>query len=360
MPAAAAATFFFASHSRESAMTKREALGWLALAALLIIGWLARPFATGLLLGAVVAFTLEPVYAALVRWSGRPAVASAVTLVGSGAVILGLVAGFVSLFVARAVVLARFVHDQLQPGAGLYAWIESVADWLGRVGLSPTSVINQLEAGAGELASRSAAIAGSVASGTFGTLIELLFTFLAMDSVLRHWKRIVSAVARVAPFEAHHTQALLAEFRRVGRITVTGTVVTGLAQGVLAAIGYLIAGVPQAIFFGICTAFASLIPAVGTLLVWVPVGIYLFLTGHPTRAIIELLWGALIIVGLSDYVIRPRLASGSAMPAVLVFIALFGGLEAFGVSGLIVGPVVMSLAIAVLRIYSRDEKHPTP
>jgi len=337
-------------------VTKRQALGWLAIGALVLIGWLARPFATGLLLGAVMAFTLEPVYAALVRWTRRPTMASVLTLLGSGAVILGLVSGFASLFVARAVVLARLVHDQVQPNGAIYAWVQSVADWLGRLGLSPASVIERVEAVAGELASRSAAIAGSVASGTFGTLIELLFTLLAMDAVLRHWKQIVAAVAAVAPFEASHTHALLGEFRRVGRITVTGTVVTGLAQGVLATIGYLIADVPQAVFFGICTAFASLIPAVGTLLIWIPIGIYLFLSGHPTRAIIELLWGALIIVGLSDYVIRPRLASDSAMPAVLVFIALFGGLEAFGVSGLIVGPVVMSLAVAVLRIYSREEK----
>lgn len=341
-------------------MSKRQALGWLAIAAAVLICWLARPFATGLLLGAVIAFTLEPVYAALVRWTGRPALASLLTLLGSGAIILGLVSGFASLFVARAVVLARLVHDQVQPNGAIYAWVESVADWLGRLGLSPASVIERVEAVAGELASRSAAIAGYIASGTFGTLIELLFTFLAMDAVLRHWKQIVAALAAVAPFEAGHTQALLAEFRRVGRITVTGTVVTGLAQGVLATIGYLIADVPQAVFFGICTAFASLIPAVGTLLVWIPIGVYLFLSGHPTRAIIELLWGALIIVGVSDYVIRPRLASASAMPAVLVFIALFGGLEAFGVSGLIVGPVVMSLAVAVLRIYSREERSAKP
>jgi predicted PurR-regulated permease PerM len=337
-------------------MTKRAALGWLAVSAVVLICWLARPFAAGLLLGAVLAFTLEPVYAALVRWSGRPAVASLVTLLGSGALILGLVSGFASLFVARAVVLAKVVHDQVQPNGAIYTWIQSVADWLGRLGLSPQSVIERIEAGAGELASRSAAIAGAVASGTFGTVIELLFAFLAMDTVLRHWKQIVTAVAAVAPFETTHTEALLAEFRRVGRLTITGTIVTGLAQGVLATIGYLITGVPQAIFFGICTAFASLIPAVGTLLVWIPIGAYLFLSGHPTRAVIELVWGSLIIVGLSDYVIRPRLASDSALPAVLVFIALFGGLEAFGISGLIVGPVVMSLAVAVLRIYAREEK----
>ena len=118
-------------------MTKRAALGWLAIAALVLICWLARPFATGLLLGAVMAFTLEPVYALLVRWTGRASVASLLTLLASGVVILGLVSGFASLFVARAVVLAKFVHDQAQPDGRIYVWVESVADWLGRLGLSP-------------------------------------------------------------------------------------------------------------------------------------------------------------------------------------------------------------------------------
>ncbi|HEY4975484.1 MAG TPA: AI-2E family transporter, partial [Steroidobacteraceae bacterium] len=138
--------------------------------------------------------------------------------------------------------------------------------------------------------------------------------------------------------------------------TVSGTVVTGLAQGLLAAIGFWISGVPQPIFFGVATALASLIPAVGTMLVWVPAGLYLFAIDQPGHALIELAWGTLMVVGFSDYVIRPRMVGGEAMPALLVFIALFGGLEAFGLSGLILGPVLMALAVAVLRQYALDEK----
>jgi predicted PurR-regulated permease PerM len=73
--------------------------------------------------------------------------------------------------------------------------------------------------------------------------------------------------------------------------------------------------------------------------------------GHSGAAIAELLWGALIVVGLSDYVIRPRLVREETMPALLVFIALFGGLEVMGLDGLIIGPVIMGLSLAVLRLY---------
>ena len=142
----------------------------------------------------------------------------------------------------------------------------------------------------------------------------------------------------------------------MGRLTLSGTVVTGVAQGVFAGLGFWITGVPQATFFGIATALASLVPAVGTLLIWIPAGLYLFATGHPGKGIIELLWGALVVVGFSDYVVRPRLVGGETVPVLLVFIALFGGLQVLGLAGLVVGPVIVSLAVAVLRLYADDEK----
>ncbi len=148
-----------------------------------------------------------------------------------------------------------------------------------------------------------------------------------MYAVLRHWPRMVTALVGVSPLRPDYTRALLGEFQRLGRVTLSGAVLTGLAQGALAAIGFWITGVPEAIFFGVATALASLVPAVGTLLVWVPVGLYLFARGSPGRAIVELAWGAVIVVGFCDYVIRPRL-----------------------------GPVVMALAVAVLRPYAREEK----
>jgi len=130
-----------------------------------------------------------------------------------------------------------------------------------------------------------------------------------------------------------------------------------LAQGVLATIGYAIAGVPEPIFFGAATAVASLVPAVGTMLVWVPAGISLILVGHTGHGIFELAWGGLFVVAFSDYVIRPRLVGGeSEVPLPVTFAALFGGVEVFGLKGLIIGPVLMSVAVAVLRLYATETR----
>jgi predicted PurR-regulated permease PerM len=198
-------------------------------------------------------------------------------------------------------------------------------------------------------------MAGAFAAGTFSVLLALFFAMLSMYLVLRHWSRCVATLEIVSPLKREYTRHLLMEFRRVGRMTVSGTFITGLAQGALATVGFWITGVPQPVFFGITTALASLIPAVGTLLVWIPAGLYLFATGHLAKGIVELCWGAFVVVGFSDYVIRPQLVGDEAMPTLLVFVALFGGVEAVGLPGLIVGPVVMALAVAILRLYAREE-----
>jgi predicted PurR-regulated permease PerM len=337
-------------------VTERRALGWVAMAAVAAIAWLALPFFTGLLLGTLMAFSLEPLYGWLARRTRRPMLAALATVLIAAAVILGAVAGFVSVFVTRAVALANTVREELRPGGALAAWVDTVTGWLSRFGVSAENITDQLRAGAGEIASRSAGMAGWLASGTLTMLFGLFFALLAMHVVLRHWPRMVSDLVAVTPLRPEYTRQLLDEFRRVGRMTLNGTVLTGLAQGTLAAIGFWISGVPHAAFFGVATGLASLVPAVGTLLVWVPAGIYLFAAGHPARAIVELSWGALVVVGFSDYVIRPRLVGDEAMPTVLTFVALFGGLEVLGLPGLVVGPVIMGVAVAALRLYAREAR----
>ena len=337
-------------------MTSRQGLAWLAGGAVVAIAWLAHPFATGLLLGALMGFTLQPVHARLANWSGRPTLASVVIVVAAGLAIVGSVAAFVSVFVTQAVAFTAVVREGLKPGGALAAWVSTVTAWLGYFGISPEALVQRLRAAAGDIASGSAAFAGTVASLTAGSLLGLFFALLTIHVILRHWARIITTVADVSPLRREDTRALLEEFRTVGRTTLSGTVLTGATQGALATIGFWATGVPQPLFLGIATAIASLVPAVGTLLVWVPAGLYLLATGSPGAGVVELAWGALVVVGFSDYVIRPRLVGDEGMPAILTFLALFGGLEVLGLPGLIAGPVLMALAVAVLRLYAREAR----
>jgi len=341
-----------------AAVRRREraarGLAWLALLSVIAMAWLARPFGTALVLGALLAFVLEPINARLASYTRRPVASAALTVIVAGAIVTGAIVGFISVFVVRAVQLSGALREDIRGGGPVGTWLNSAIGWLSRIGVNGETIRSRLEASAGEIASRAGGIAAVLASSTLATLLGLFFALLTMYLILRRGQRIVAALIAMSPLEPRHTEALLEEFRRVGRTTMSGTVITGIAQGILAAIGYAITGVPDPIFFGVVTAFASLLPAVGTLLVWVPAGLFLISTGHLGKGIVELLWGALLIVGLSDYVIRPRLVREDSMPTLLVFISLFGGIEALGLAGLIIGPLIMGLSFAVLRLYRQQ------
>jgi predicted PurR-regulated permease PerM len=168
---------------------------------------------------------------------------------------------------------------------------------------------------------------------------------LTMYFVLRHWPLLVRRAEELLPLHPRHSHALLEEFRSAGRTTLLGTVVTGLVQGGLAAVGYWVLGVPEPAFFGAATAVASLLPVVGTVLVWLPAGLFLIAIGQVGKGISELAYGLLMV---------------GDMPVLLTLIALFGGLELFGIIGLILGPVLMVLARAILRLYAAEKRNPPP
>jgi predicted PurR-regulated permease PerM len=180
---------------------------------------------------------------------------------------------------------------------------------------------------------------------------------LSMHFILCHWRAVALGAQETFPLRPDYTATLFAEFRRVGRSTLLGTIGTGVAQGMLATFGFWISGVPEPFFFGAAAAVASLVPAVGAALVWLPAGIVLILVGHPGRGALELVWGTVVVGLVADYVIRPRLVGGAGhLPTLVTFVALVGGVQVFGLKGLIVGPVLMSLAIAVLRLYATEAR----
>lgn len=328
-----------------------RALQVLAIIAVIALAWVAHPVGVGLLLGALVAFTLQPSYERLRGRNWGAAYAAAACVGAAMLVVVASLASFGFLFVSRGVTLAQELPELLAPGGRIRTFVQHT---LRVAHFNPDTTIKQIENQAMTLGTRVATFAATVASMTLSTLLMLFFMTLAAYYVLRHWDELVRHAEAISPLLPKHTRALLGEFRRAGSEVLRGTVIAGVVQGTLAGLGYWICGVPDPGFFGALTAVASLVPAVGTLLVWVPAGIYLIVTGRFGRGIGELVYGALAVVVVTDYVIRPRLVGGGkGVPAILTFVSLFGGIEVFGVIGLIVGPVIVTLAVAVLRTYEQ-------
>ncbi|MDB4933318.1 MAG: putative Membrane protein [Labilithrix sp.] len=335
---------------------EQRALGWAAIAAVAIIVWLMSPVAMGMLLGALMAFTFQPIYERAVRrWP--PAVAALATVLGSTLTVAVTLGGLAWFLVYDGTILGRRVIESLGSEGGARRVADAVSDVTSHIGISAEDLAARARTFVEAATTRAAGVAASIASTTASTVLALFFVMLTMYFMLRRWPLISATAQATLPLRPEYTRKLFEEFRRVGRTTLLSTLVIGVLQGTLATIGYWMAGLPRPVFFGALTAIASLVPGLGTLIVWVPAGLALVLLGHVGRGVLLLAWGPLVVTGIPDYVIRPRLVGhGSALPALLTFTALFGGAELLGLKGLIIGPVLMAIAVATLRLYADEAR----
>jgi predicted PurR-regulated permease PerM len=340
----------------DAARGERNALGWAALAAGVAIAWIVMPVGIGILLGTLLAFALQPPFERLqprlgARWSALLVVA------GSVLTLAGIVGGLAWVFVSKGTTLTRESIASFGPGGLGERIVSAIGQLTNRIGLSPDELSARARSAAASLAAGAASMAEVVAAATASSALTLLFATLSMHFILKNWHSVALLAQETFPLRPDYTAELLTEFRRVGRSTLLGTMGTGVAQGVLATVGFWITGVREPLFFGAAAAIASLVPPVGATLVWAPAGIVLIVIGHPAMGVVELGWGAVVVALIPEYVLRPWLVGGSGhLPSLVTFAALLGGVQAFGLKGLVLGPVLMSLAIAVLRLYATEAR----
>lgn len=341
--------------SSPSSPGQRRALGISALVAVAALIALAAPVSSGLFLGTLLAFSLLGAFDRLAQRWKRPTLVAAALATGSGLAMLGGLFGVVYFVVIRAATAAQRLAAGFQPRGAYLKLMQHVESLSVSLPFGPLHLTERVQAFAEEAAAQLAQSLGVIAGATMGGALTLFFTVMTTFFVLRHWPEILSRAERMLPLHPKHTRVVLWEFQKVGKEVFIGTMLTGFAQGVLAGVGYAIAGVYDVALLATLTAICSLVPAVGTLLVWLPVGLSLIIMDRVGAGVFTLLWGGLVVVGLSDYVIRPLLVGGQGhVPTLLTFIALFGGLEVFGLLGLIIGPVIAAVALALLRTYDRE------
>lgn len=336
-----------------TARGRRLALGVLLLLSFLMVARIAAPLWVGIAFGTMVAFVAQPTYRRLAaRLGDRRQLAAVITTVVTG--VLTAVGGGLALYLITNELFSIIAKFQGQSAAD---WLvnDAVERVFGTFGVERGQVHARIATELGKLAGYAAQVAALLLQTTTSAFLELVIGLMTMYYVLIEWPRIPVHIERVMPLDPRHTRALILEFRDVGRAAMIGTLATALIQGVLGWIGYALAKFPQAFLWGMFTALASFLPVLGTFLVWLPIGVWLLATGRPLAGAFVLAWGFFIVVGLVDYVIRPRMVRGhGSTNQLLMLVSLLGGLEVFGLAGLIVGPIVISLFLAILRIYERE------
>jgi len=202
------------------------------------------------------------------------------------------------------------------------------------------------------VAQRGASTAAAVTSAVGATataVVNVVFLLIAFYFFLLGGRRMVKWIAEVSPSPAE-TMAIAEQLARGSRSVLSSLFLTALAQALTATIGYVIARVPHAVFFGLLTFLAAFIPSVGTTIVALPVALLMLALGHPWAALFLAIW-ALVVVGLIDNVVKPLLIKGGVqLDAAVLFFALIGGLAMFGATGLIVGPLAVVLFVTVANL----------
>jgi predicted PurR-regulated permease PerM len=194
-----------------------------------------------------------------------------------------------------------------------------------------------------------ASLGGKVFLGAVGTVFGFVLMVFLLFFIIRDGAGMWRTLRDLIPMTRQQKNKLFDHLAAVTRALVYGTGMTALIQGTLVGISFLIVGLPSALVFGVIAALAALLPFGGTALVWIPAAIVLAAQGRWWATLFMLVWGGLL-VSLVDNVVRPMLVSGRAPVSTLtVFIGVLGGISAFGAIGLFLGPVVLSLIIALLQ-----------
>jgi predicted PurR-regulated permease PerM len=188
---------------------------------------------------------------------------------------------------------------------------------------------------------------GTLAIGVVGTVVGFFMMLFLLFFLLRDGREIMEHVKRLIPLEAKRRERLLDYLARVTRGVVFGSTATALIQGIFVGVGFALVGLPSPVVFGVVATIAALLPA-GAAGVLVPAVLYLAAVSHWLAAIVLVFWGALLVV--VENVARPLLTAHRAHVSTLaVFMGAVGGVSAFGVMGLIVGPVLLSFVVALVR-----------
>ena len=193
-------------------------------------------------------------------------------------------------------------------------------------------------------------ITTNIAAGVFTFLMDYIIMTVVLFFFLRDSAHFAETLRAISPLSVEQERLFIDRFRIVTRATVFGNLATALAQGAISGLIFLSLGLPNPILWGSLTALLSLVPFVGTSLIWVPWTIYLFAVGSPTRAIIFLIV-QVVVVGSIDNILRPLLMEGGVkMHTLAVFFSILGGIAYFGILGMFIGPMVFAMAIALLEV----------
>ena len=337
---------------------------FLVIAVSLAFAWILWPYSGAVLWATILAIVFAPPYRRLASsMRQRRTLAALVTLV----IILMIVILPVTLIIALLLQEAFSIYERIQSGElniGQYfsqvfdtlpAWI---TDLLDRFELTNLGLLQQrLSSSLMKTSQFLATQALSIGTNTFDFILDLFIVLYLLFFLLRDGDGLTRRIRDAIPLYPEQQRDLFNKFTAVIRATIKGTLVVALVQGALGGLIFWFLGVHAPALWGALMAVFSLLPAVGSALVWLPVAVYFLATGAIWQGIVLIAFGVLVI-GLVDNVLRPVLVGKETkIPDYIVLVATLGGIAIFGINGFVIGPVIAAMFMAVWDLFSASRSH---
>jgi predicted PurR-regulated permease PerM len=331
----------------------------LIIAISLAFAWILWPFYGAVLWGTVLAIVFAPLYRRLSRSMRQQRNLAALTTV---MIVVFIVILPLTLIAASLVQEASGVYEKFQSGElnlasnfqqvvdALPTWVANLLDRFGLTNLA--GVQERLSAGLMKGSQFLAAQALNIGQITLELIVRLFVMLYLLFFLLRDGDELFRIIKDAIPLRAEQQRAVFKKFATVIRATVKGTIVVAVVQGALGGLIFWFLGVRAPLLWAVLMAFLSLLPAVGAALVWLPVAIYFVATGAVWQGLVLMAYGVLVI-GLVDNLLRPILVgTDTKMPDYVVLISTLGGIEIFGMNGIVLGPMIAAMFIVVWDLFS--------
>lgn len=325
------------------------------------LGWLVLPFLGSILWGAILAMLCMPAYRSLLPrvCQHRNLAAAIVLLLVLTIVVLPL--GWVGMALATetSALFGLIDSGAWRPADSLHllfdslpAWMRALLDYFGMGSFA--AVMQQLTLALSQLSRLVASQSLSIGLNTFEFAVRLAIALYLAFFLLRDGEALAQSVWNALPLAHRQKQELRTKFSSVVHATIKGSLLIALLQGTLGGLAFWYLDVRAPVLWATLMAFASLLPPAGTSLVWLPVALYLVLVGLFWKALLLTLYGVMV-VGLVDNLVRPALVGREAgLPDYVVMISTLGGLAVLGMHGVVVGPVLAALFLAVWHMCSAN------
>jgi predicted PurR-regulated permease PerM len=320
--------------------------------------YLFAPFFYPIFWAAIIAVMFAPFHNWCVKTFKHPGTSAFLSLTTVLVVLIIPLSILATLIVSQSFDLYQSIaaRDLSQDVTNITAWADSagLAPYIAEAKTQAPQYITQIAEFSTNFVLKSA-------SGITQNSLQFMFMFFLMLYTLYYFfkdgKRMLKRLMHLSPLGDKYEQKLFDRFNSVTRATMKSTFIIGGIQGFIAGLMFWLVGIEGALIWGVIMTILSIIPAIGSVIVWLPAGLIMLALGHVWQGVTILVVGTFVISALDNLLRPPLIGKDVEMHPLLVLVSTLGGLIIFGVSGFVIGPIIASLYLAIMNIYDHYYKH---